>query len=75
MSRESHAKKLKLSDGKCHTNELQNGHGPHVTNGHSSRDQVVCPEMAFFCFETLLRHLNRQDLPSKPNHLSFTNDR
>lgn len=76
MSRESNAKKPKLSDGKSHMNGHMNGHGSHQTNGHSSKHMVVSAEMAFFCFETLIKHLNKQELTSKPTtHLSFTNER
>lgn len=50
-----------------HSNDHSNG-----TNGYHQTEQVVCPEMCFFCFDVLQKELDQ----SNERHIepNFSND-
>lgn len=62
-------KKQKLNDSRSMPSACCNGTSIHPNNYIENR--VVCPEMCYFCFDTLYSHLNNQEPPKPP---SFPND-
>ncbi|KAF6021705.1 hypothetical protein EB796_019991 [Bugula neritina] len=75
MSQNSSAKKPKLSTDK----PSENGHSAVHQNGnsHHPSTKIVCPEMAFYCFETLLNYFNKhyEAASSSSPLLSFADGR
>lgn len=53
-------RKGRKSDG---LESLTNGEKHPRLNGYTPKYQIVCPEMGYYCFDSLLRHLNRQNPP------------
>ncbi|XP_067944057.1 AMMECR1-like protein [Watersipora subatra] len=53
---------------------VENGYSSGIHNGYTHKDRTVSREMAYFCFETLLKHLRRQPTTKQSELSNFTND-